>query len=74
MNDILNPEDCDVLSGRGVSTNRHPGNIRFRSLVALNKVRSHVFLDKFLLNIPGSDFWLYAPRPKIWLTRNLRDE
>lgn len=44
MVDISKPEACDVLSGRGVSTNRHPGNIRFRSLVALNKVGAHSFL------------------------------
>lgn len=29
----------DVLCGRGVTTNRHAGNVQYRSLVALNKVR-----------------------------------
>lgn len=28
----------DVLCGRGVTTNRHPGNERFRALVSANKV------------------------------------
>ncbi|KAL3768550.1 hypothetical protein ACHAWO_011505 [Cyclotella atomus] len=28
-----NPTDNDVLLGRGVSTNRHPGNVSFRNLV-----------------------------------------
>ena len=29
----------DVLCGRGVTTNRHPGNEKFRALVHANKVR-----------------------------------
>lgn len=37
--DIEQPHGNDVLSGRGVTTNRHEGNTNFRSLVALNKVR-----------------------------------
>jgi hypothetical protein len=40
MYDIDNPHYNDVLCGRGVSTNRHPGNESFRSLVGLNKVRA----------------------------------
>jgi hypothetical protein len=39
MEDISNPHHHDVLCGRGVTTNRHPGNESFRSLVSLNKVR-----------------------------------
>lgn len=35
---IKNPHHNDVLCGRGVTTNRHPGNESFRSLVGLNKV------------------------------------
>ena len=35
--DIPEPTDNDVLSGRGVTTNKHAGNVNFRSLVALNK-------------------------------------
>jgi len=31
------PHDNDVLCGRGVTTNRHPGNESFRSLVNCNK-------------------------------------
>lgn len=27
---ICEPTDCDVLFGRGASTNKHPGNIKFR--------------------------------------------
>jgi hypothetical protein len=37
--DVECPHSNDVLSGRGVTTNRHEGNTNFRSLVALNKVR-----------------------------------
>ncbi len=39
MVDIEKPHHNDVLCGRGVTTNRHPGNESFRSLVGLNKVR-----------------------------------
>ena len=38
MVDIKKPHHNDVLCGRGVTTNRHPGNESFRSLVGLNKV------------------------------------
>lgn len=38
MVDISHPHHHDVLCGRGVTTNRHPGNESFRSLVGLNKV------------------------------------
>jgi N-dimethylarginine dimethylaminohydrolase len=38
MIDIEMPHHHDVLCGRGVTTNRHPGNESFRSLVSLNKV------------------------------------
>lgn len=38
MDDIEKPHHHDVLCGRGVTTNRHPGNESFRSLVSLNKV------------------------------------
>lgn len=37
MEDIEQPHHHDVLCGRGVTTNRHPGNESFRSLVGLNK-------------------------------------
>ena len=40
--DVVQPHHHDVLSGRGVTTNRHEGNTKFRSLVALNKVRAPV--------------------------------
>eukprot|EP00339_Tiarina_fusa_P013233 CAMPEP_0117068934 /NCGR_PEP_ID=MMETSP0472-20121206/48319_1 /TAXON_ID=693140 ORGANISM="Tiarina fusus, Strain LIS" /NCGR_SAMPLE_ID=MMETSP0472 /ASSEMBLY_ACC=CAM_ASM_000603 /LENGTH=706 /DNA_ID=CAMNT_0004791209 /DNA_START=33 /DNA_END=2153 /DNA_ORIENTATION=+ len=35
--DIFEPHHNDVLCGRGVTTNRHPGNESFRRLVSLNK-------------------------------------
>mmetsp|Transcript_23196 Transcript_23196/g.40815 ORF Transcript_23196/g.40815 Transcript_23196/m.40815 type:complete len:697 (+) Transcript_23196:76-2166(+) len=35
--DIEKPHHHDVLCGRGVTTNRHPGNESFRRLVGLNK-------------------------------------
>lgn len=44
MAEIESPHENDVLSGRGVTTNRHPGNINFRQLVSLNKVRSVLLL------------------------------
>ncbi|CAB9511726.1 Nitrilase family, member 2 [Seminavis robusta] len=37
MVDIEQPHKHDVLCGRGVTTNRFPGNESFRSLVSLNK-------------------------------------
>ncbi|KAL3921005.1 MAG: hypothetical protein SGILL_002984 [Bacillariaceae sp.] len=37
MEDIEQPHHHDVLCGRGVTTNRHPGNASFRALVGLNK-------------------------------------
>lgn len=37
MVDIKQPHHNDVLCGRGVTTNRHPGNESFRSLVGVNK-------------------------------------
>uniref|UniRef100_A0A7S3LEI9 DUF6824 domain-containing protein n=1 Tax=Amphora coffeiformis TaxID=265554 RepID=A0A7S3LEI9_9STRA len=37
LTDIRDPGQHDVLSGRGVATNRHEGNVQYRSLVALNK-------------------------------------
>jgi hypothetical protein len=46
--DIEKPHHNDVLCGRGVSTNRHPGNESFRSLVGLNKVRAPLKHSGFL--------------------------
>jgi len=37
MFDIKQPHHNDVLCGRGVTTNRHPGNESFRALVRVNK-------------------------------------
>jgi len=46
MVDIQKPHHNDVLCGRGVTTNRHPGNESFRSLVGLNKVSLSTRDDK----------------------------
>lgn len=35
---IAEPNENDVLCGRGNNSNRHPGNIHFRELIAANKV------------------------------------
>jgi hypothetical protein len=48
MTDIFEPHHNDVLCGRGVTTNRHPGNESFRRLVSLNKVR--------IVGIPDSSY------------------
>lgn len=42
----------DVLCGRGVTTNRHPGNEKFRALVHANKVRCYVVMP-----FVGPNFW-----------------
>ena len=44
----VEPGPNDVLLGRGKGNERHPGNIRFRSLVSLNKVRSFLFDENCL--------------------------
>ena len=36
---ITNPGPHDILCGRGGGTNAHPGNIKFRRLVAVHKLR-----------------------------------
>lgn len=38
LTNIKIPHENDVLFGRGVTTNKWPGNEQFRSLVGLNKV------------------------------------
>ena len=41
MNNInIMPTHTDVLLGRGVATNRHPGNENFRAIVAQHVVSS----------------------------------
>lgn len=52
MADIVQPHHHDVLCGRGVTTNRHPGNESFRSLVGLNKVSRISSIYKFLIPSP----------------------
>lgn len=39
LHGIKEPHNNDVLCGRGVTTNRFPGNCSFRALVGVNKVR-----------------------------------
>jgi hypothetical protein len=39
LQNIKEPHSNDVLCGRGVTTNRFPGNCCFRALVGVNKVR-----------------------------------
>lgn len=51
MIDIEEPHHNDVLCGRGVTTNRHPGNESFRSLVGLNKVRHKNLYFGFLVPV-----------------------
>ena len=42
MNDInIVPTHTDVLLGRGVATNRHPGNENFRAIIAQYVVSLH---------------------------------
>ena len=41
LHGIKEPHSNDVLCGRGVTTNRFPGNCSFRSLVGVNKVRTN---------------------------------
>ena len=36
---VTNPGPNDILCGRGGGTNAHPGNIKFRKLVAAHKLR-----------------------------------
>ena len=36
---ITSPRDRDVLNGRGQGVQRHPGNVKYRKLVYVNKVR-----------------------------------
>lgn len=38
------PTRYDVLNGRGQGIQRHPGNVKFRSLVFLNKVRAVIHI------------------------------
>lgn len=39
---MADPSPNDVLSGRGVSYNRHPGNEHFRTLLDAQSVRNHL--------------------------------
>lgn len=50
----------DVLCGRGVTTNRHPGNEKFRALVHQNKVgsrRSFLFCAALLGLVADQPSW-----------------
>lgn len=50
---IFQPTSRDVLNGRGQGVQRHPGNVKYRTLVFVNKVSSLLGL-KFYLYF-GSD-------------------
>ena len=39
LTNITNPGPHDILCGRGGGTNAHPGNVKFRKLVAAHKLR-----------------------------------
>eukprot|EP00956_Cyclotella_meneghiniana_P033238 scaffold94674_cov40-Cyclotella_meneghiniana.AAC.1 len=39
MNNNIIPNSRDVLNGRGQGVQRHPGNVKYRKLVFVNKVR-----------------------------------
>mmetsp|Transcript_45161 Transcript_45161/g.94744 ORF Transcript_45161/g.94744 Transcript_45161/m.94744 type:complete len:91 (+) Transcript_45161:139-411(+) len=41
------PTQSDVLLGRGIGTNRHPGNIRFRAIVSEHAVGKALIFDDF---------------------------
>jgi hypothetical protein len=41
---IVTPTHTDVLFGRGVATNRHPGNENFRTIVKDYVVSLHLFM------------------------------
>ena len=47
----------DVLNGRGQGVQRHPGNVKYRTLVFVNKVslrlRVHIFFGIILCARPG---------------------
>ena len=47
MEGIQTPHHNDVLCGRGVTTNRHPGNENFRGFVNRNKVCIIIRILKF---------------------------
>ena len=53
---IENPHHNDVLCGRGVTTNRHPGNESFRSLVGLNKVSAPKIISRLSFSSPLLQF------------------
>ena len=45
MSNNITPTDTDVLLGRGVATNRHPGNENFRAIIAQHVVSLHLIFD-----------------------------
>lgn len=61
---IEKPHHNDVLCGRGVTTNRHPGNESFRSLVGLNKVR-----NLYPLNLNAVFLFFYSIKSHYFLSR-----
>ena len=45
----------DVLNGRGQGVQRHPGNVKYRTLVFVNKVRAHCNNDDEISNSNSCD-------------------
>jgi hypothetical protein len=41
---ITSATERDVLNGRGQGVQRHPGNVKYRTLVFVNKVRAIEFI------------------------------
>jgi hypothetical protein len=75
---IVNPHPNDVISGRGKSVNRHPGNEHFRSLVksykeeyvavpkSQKKLYSKIIYDEIRSMNPPGRFLKQDPATKLW--------
>ncbi len=46
MKDIDEPNENDVMCGRGAGTNYHPGNKRYRDMVESRKEDYHIHCDR----------------------------
>ena len=58
LHGIKEPHSNDVLCGRGVTTNRFPGNCSFRALVGVNKVRKKAVVCTWCLpHFASSSAW-----------------
>ena len=45
---IMAPTKKDVLQGRGQGVQRHPGNVKYRTLVFVNKVSMYIVCEMFV--------------------------